>query len=88
MLLDPDDWSLASRADEVMSRVTGELASHTSTETHDSALELQTDPHETVAEGVAQLEQLRGELGQELSRLNLEAAAAGRRHRKTGRAGC
>jgi glutamate---cysteine ligase / carboxylate-amine ligase len=77
MLLDPADWSLASRADEVMSRVTGELASHTSTETHDSALELQTDPHETVAEGVAQLEQLRGELGQELSRLNLEAAAAG-----------
>ncbi|HXP29355.1 MAG TPA: hypothetical protein VN804_06335, partial [Solirubrobacteraceae bacterium] len=45
MLLDPSDWALASRADAVMSRLTGELASHASTETHGSALELRTDPH-------------------------------------------
>ena len=34
MLLDPSDWALASQADAVMSRLTGELASHASTETH------------------------------------------------------
>jgi hypothetical protein len=32
----------------VISRLTGELASHASTETHGSALELRTDPHGTV----------------------------------------
>jgi len=77
MLLDPVDWSLASHADTVMSRLTGELASHTSTETHGSALELRTDPHQTVAEGLDQLEDLRDELVRELAPLKLRAAAAG-----------
>jgi carboxylate-amine ligase len=77
MLLDPADWSLASHADAVMSRLTGELASHASTETHGSALELRTDPHATVSEGLAQLEDLRGELTRELAPLGLSAAVAG-----------
>jgi glutamate---cysteine ligase / carboxylate-amine ligase len=77
MLLDPYDWSLASQADAVMARLAGELASHTSTETHGSALELQTDPHASVADGFAQLEALRGELTNELAALDLRAAAAG-----------
>lgn len=77
MLLDPSDWSLASRADAVMSRMTGELASHASTETHGSALELRTDPHATVAAGIAQLEELRGDLARELEPLDMRAAVAG-----------
>ncbi len=77
MLLDPSDWALASQADAVMSRLTGELASHTSTETHGSALELRTDPHATVAAGLAQLEELRGDLARELAPLGLRAAVAG-----------
>lgn len=77
MLLDPSDWSLASHADAVMSRLTGELAAHTSTETHGSALELRTDPHATVAQGLAELEDLRGALARELAPLGLRAAAAG-----------
>jgi glutamate---cysteine ligase / carboxylate-amine ligase len=77
MLLDPSDWSLASHADAVMLRLTGELASHTSTETHGSALELRTDPHPTVSRGLAQLENLRGELARELAALDLRAAVAG-----------
>ncbi len=77
MLLDPSDWSLASRADAVMSRLTGELASHASTETHGSALELRTDPHATVASGLAQLEELRGDLARELEPLDMRAAVAG-----------
>jgi glutamate---cysteine ligase / carboxylate-amine ligase len=77
MLLDPSGWALASRADAVMSQLTGELASHTSTETHGSALELRTDPHATVAAGLAQLEDLRGDLARELELLDLRAAVAG-----------
>jgi carboxylate-amine ligase len=77
MILDPSDWSLDSQADALIARLAGELASHTSTETHGSALELQTDPQATVAEGFAQLETLRGELADELAQLGLRAAGAG-----------
>jgi glutamate---cysteine ligase / carboxylate-amine ligase len=77
MLLDPSDWSLASRADAVMKQLTGELKEHTSTETHGSALELRTDPHETASEGLTQLERLRGELAEELDKLGMKAAVAG-----------
>jgi glutamate---cysteine ligase / carboxylate-amine ligase len=77
MLLDPSDWSLASHADAVISGLTGELASHSSTETHGSALELRTDPHATVSQGLAELEDLRDELARELAPLDLRAAAAG-----------
>jgi carboxylate-amine ligase len=77
MLLDPSTWALASRADAVMSRLGGELESHTSTETHGSALELRTDPHTNVAEGLAQLERLRSELAAKLASLDLKAAVAG-----------
>jgi carboxylate-amine ligase len=77
MLLDPTDWSLASHGDSVISRLTGELAAHTSTETHGSALELRTDPHPTVSGGSAQLEHLRAELARELAAVNLRAAVAG-----------
>src|SRR6202167_1345801 len=74
MLLDPTDWSLASEADAVMAKLTGELATHTSTETHGSALELRTDPHEHVGEGLSQLESLRGELAAELAARDLKGA--------------
>jgi carboxylate-amine ligase len=77
MLLDPSGWALASHADAVIARLTGELAGHASLETHGSALELRTDPHATVSDGLAQLEDLRGELARELAVVDLRAAAAG-----------
>ncbi len=77
MLLDPAGWALASHADSVIARLTGELAGHASLETHGSALELRTDPHATVADGLAQLEDLRGELARELAVVDLRAAVAG-----------
>jgi glutamate---cysteine ligase / carboxylate-amine ligase len=77
MLLDPSSWALASHADAVIARLTGELAGHASLETHGSALELRTDPHATVSDGMAQLEDLREELARELAVVDLRAAAAG-----------
>jgi glutamate---cysteine ligase / carboxylate-amine ligase len=77
MLLDPAGWALASHADAVIARLSGELAAHASLETHGSALELRTDPHATVADGLAHLEDLRAELARELAAVDLRAAVAG-----------
>jgi carboxylate-amine ligase len=77
MLLDPAGWALASHADAVIARLTGELAGHASLETHGSALELRTDPHATVADGLAQLEDLRGELARELAAIESEGGGGG-----------
>ncbi len=77
MLLAPADWSLASSAESVLAGASGELAAHASPETHGSALELRTDPHATLGAGLAQLEDLRGELARELALSGLRAAAAG-----------
>jgi glutamate---cysteine ligase / carboxylate-amine ligase len=77
MLLDPDDWSLAQRSDEVLPRLPTELAEHVSAETHQAAIELATDPHSTVAGAMAQLRHLRLWLAEELAELGLAVAAAG-----------
>ena len=51
MLLDPVTWMPASRSEEVLTALDPEVAEHTAAETHGSAVELATDPHETVADG-------------------------------------
>jgi carboxylate-amine ligase len=77
MLLDPDDWSLAQRSDDVLPQLPTELAQHVSAETHQGAIELATDPHATVAEAIAQLGHLRAWLQAELADQGLAVAAAG-----------
>jgi carboxylate-amine ligase len=77
MLLVPPKWSLAYRADAVVRGLSGALATHTGTETHGSALELRTDPHQTVGGAIAQLEHLRDALGGQLDAIGLRAAVAG-----------
>ena len=77
MLLDPGDWSLAQRSDDVLPQLPAELAAHVSAETHQGALELATDPHQTVAGAVDQLAGLRAWLAGELAEQGLAAATAG-----------
>jgi carboxylate-amine ligase len=77
MLLDPADWSLAQRSDDVLPRLPGDLAKHVSAETHQGAIELATDPHRTVGEAIAQLAGLRAWLAAELAEQGLAVAAAG-----------
>jgi glutamate---cysteine ligase / carboxylate-amine ligase len=77
MLLDPDDWSLAQRSDDVLPQLPPELAAHVSAETHQAAIELATDPHQTVAGAIGQLCHLRLWLAEELEHLGLAVAAAG-----------
>jgi carboxylate-amine ligase len=78
MLLDPQrDWALAQRIDDVLAALPDELAGSVSAETHQSAIELMTTPHESVAGAAAELARLRRDLADALAGLELAAAAAG-----------
>lgn len=77
MLLDPDGWSLAQRADSVLAALSPDLSPHVTAETHACAVELQTGVHASVAGAVEELRRLRAELAAELEPLGLRAASAG-----------
>ena len=77
MLLDPTDWSLASRIDDVLPVLSRNVADHAAAETHGSALELFTRPHATVARAAGELADLRAGLAADLQPLGLRAAVAG-----------
>jgi carboxylate-amine ligase len=77
MLLDPITWMPASRSDAVLETVDAGAAGHTAAETHGAAVEIATDPHDTVAGAVGQLAQLRASLARGLERLGLVAAVSG-----------
>ena len=78
MLLDPDDdWSLARGIDDILPKLSPELAAHAAPETQDSVLELATTPHDGVEAAAAQLRALRARLAHELSPLGLRAAGCG-----------
>ena len=77
MLLDPADWSLAHRIDDLMPALTPDLAEHVTPETHACTLELATGVHATVAEATAELSSLRAALATQLGKLGLRPAVAG-----------
>jgi carboxylate-amine ligase len=77
MLVDPRDWSLAPRSEDVMEAMAPELAARATAETHGSALELATGVHADAAGAARELEALRGGLSQALEPFGLRAAAAG-----------
>ena len=53
MLLDPHDWALASRIDDVLPVLSRHVADHAAAETHGSALELASGPHPTALAAAA-----------------------------------
>jgi carboxylate-amine ligase len=78
MLLDPQRrWALAQRIDDVLQHLPAGLAGYVSAETHQAAIELRTDPHESVGPAVAQLRALRGGLVDALRGMGLAAAGSG-----------
>jgi carboxylate-amine ligase len=76
MLLRPD-WSLAQRIADVLDALPEGMRTYVGAETHASAVELQTDPHHTVRETVAQLRRLRSDVHDALEGIGLAAGAAG-----------
>lgn len=77
MVLDPADWSLASRSDHILPRLTASLSAHLTAETHEAALELATTPHEHPAQTVAEAAALRAALATEMSMHGLRVACSG-----------
>jgi glutamate---cysteine ligase / carboxylate-amine ligase len=77
MLLDPHDWSLAQRIDDVLPRLSSELASQATPETHGAAIELASHPHDSAEGAAKEMVALRGSLARELAAANLRVASAG-----------
>jgi carboxylate-amine ligase len=77
MLLDPRDWSLASRIDDVLGVLSRTVSARASAETHGSALELASRAHPTAVAAASELSRLRRGLAADLVALNLRAAVAG-----------
>jgi glutamate---cysteine ligase / carboxylate-amine ligase len=77
MLLDPADWSLTERGDEVLSQAGEELAGRCAAETHEASLELRTSPHATVRDAIDELSELRALLARDLDRMGIAAASSG-----------
>ena len=59
MLLDPRDWSLAFRSDEVIADLPPDLRDRVTPETHAAVMEITTGVHRRVADAVADLAELR-----------------------------
>ena len=77
MLLYPSDWSLAQRVDDVLPRLSPELRSRVTAETHRGALELATRVHRSVADAVTDARALRRSISSELQEIGLRAGSAG-----------
>ena len=77
MLLEPADWSLAQRSDDVLAGLSDGFSPHTSPETHAAVVELAASIHPDVKTAVAELASLRTRLSGELDAMGLTLAAAG-----------
>ena len=77
MLLSPTSWLPVSRCEDVLACLPEDVADCARAETHGSALELATTPHDTVAGAVAELAALRTALADTLETLEVRAAVAG-----------
>src|SRR5262245_62109170 len=77
MLLDPADWSLAFRSDQVRTALPAELRERVTLETHAAVMEIATGVHDAVDDAVSELSLLRDRLARALGEQNLCAAVAG-----------
>ena len=77
MLLDPRDWSLAFRSDEVIADLPPDLRDRVTPETHAAVMEVATGVHRRVADAVAELAELRRKMSRALAGQGLRAAVAG-----------
>ena len=77
LVLDPRDWSLAQRTDEVLPRLSASLSPHAAAETHEAAIELATLPHQRAEDAAREAARLRTALARDLARDGLGVASAG-----------
>jgi glutamate---cysteine ligase / carboxylate-amine ligase len=84
MLIDPRRGDLAQVIEEVLVELPERLRANVAAETHASAVEIATRPHDTPGDAVAQLAALRRDLAGALDPLGLRLAAAGTHPTATG----
>ena len=77
MLLDPRDWSLAFRSDQVIAELPPDLRDRVTPETHAAVMEVTTGVHRRVSDAVAELAELRRRMSRALAGEGLRAAVAG-----------
>ncbi len=77
MLVHPGSWALAQAVERVLRRLPDDLRGQVCSETHSSAVELNTGVHRTVGEAVTELGALRRSLRDVLGEMGLTAASAG-----------
>ncbi len=77
LVLDPGDWSLAQRTDEVLAHLSPTLSPHAAAETHEAAIELATLPHGSAEAAAREAVGLRATLAGDLARSGLRAASSG-----------
>jgi glutamate---cysteine ligase / carboxylate-amine ligase len=77
MLLDPYDWSLAFRSNQVIADLPPGLRDRVTLETHAAVMEIATGVHRRVVDAVAELADLRSQLSGALAGQGLRAAVAG-----------
>jgi glutamate---cysteine ligase / carboxylate-amine ligase len=77
LVLDPGDWSLAQRTDEILATLSPCVSPHAAAETHEAAIELATLPSATAEGAAREAAGLRAALAADLARSGLRAASAG-----------
>jgi glutamate---cysteine ligase / carboxylate-amine ligase len=77
MLLDPRDWSLAFRSDDVIAALPAHLRARVTLETHAAVMEVNTAAHRRVGDAVAELRRFRRRIAHALADQGLRAAVAG-----------
>jgi carboxylate-amine ligase len=77
MLLEPNDWSLSFRSDEVHAALPADLRDRVTLETHAAVMEITTGVHRRVGDAVSELAQLRDRVARALAAQGLRAAVAG-----------
>lgn len=77
MILDPEDWVLAHKGEQILAALPEELAAHAAAETHQATLELATSPWGTAYEAAHEAALLRAGLQDQLARWHLCGASAG-----------
>lgn len=77
MLLDPRDWDLAHRSEQVMADLPTSLGWHAAGETHQATVELRTSVHTSPRDAAREAGELRRAFSHEIAKHRLCAASAG-----------
>jgi glutamate---cysteine ligase / carboxylate-amine ligase len=77
MLLDPEDWSLSFRSDDVAAELPADLRDRVTLETHAAVMEIATGVHRRVVDAVTELAELRDRVSRALAARGMRAAVAG-----------